>query len=139
MDTTQETIVNNVSGQVKLLTPEKTSEETTYSAETIQNYKVQVTVNKAWVDNETQAQRRPEKIKFTLTANGKDTENTYELITASETSHTFYDLDKYDSKGNTIEYGIKETVIDGEEHKDDLKFYETSETKNELDESTGNK
>ena len=139
LDTTQETIVNNVSGQVKLLTPEKTSEETTYSAETIQNYKVQVTVNKAWVDNETQAQRRPEKIKFTLTANGKDTENTYELITASETSHTFYDLDKYDSKGNTIEYGIKETVIDGEEHKDDLKFYETSETKNELDESTGNR
>ena len=139
LDTTQETIVNNVSGQVKLLTPEKTSEEATYSAETKQNYKVQVTVNKAWVDNETQAQRRPEKIKFTLTANGKDTENTYELITESETSHTFYDLDKYDSKGNTIEYGIKETVIDGEEHKDDLKFYETSETKNELDENTGNR
>ena len=139
VDTTQETIVNNVSGQVKLLTPEKTSEKVTDKAETLQNYKVNVTVNKVWADNETQAQRRPEKIKFTVTANGKDTQNTYEMNVASESSYTFTNLDKYDSKGNTIEYGIKETVIDGEEHEDDLKFYETSETKNELDKETGNR
>ena len=130
VDTTQETIVNNVSGQVKLLTPEKTSEKVTDKAETLQNYKVNVTVNKVWADNEIQAQRRPEKIKFTVTANGKDTQNTYEMNVASESSYTFTNLDKYDSEGNTITYGIKETVIDGEEHEDDLKFYETSETKN---------
>ena len=139
VDTTQETIVNNVSGQVKLLTPEKTSEKVTDKAETLQNYKVNVTVNKVWADNETQAQRRPEKIKFTVTANGKDTQNTYEMNVASESSYTFTNLDKYDSEGNTITYGIKETVIDGEEHEDDLKFYETSETKNELDKETGNR
>ena len=139
VDTTQETIVNNVSGQVKLLTPEKTSEKVTDKAETLQNYKVNVTVNKVWVDNETQAQRRPEKIKFTVTANGKDTQNTYEMNVASESSYTFTNLDKYDSEGNTITYGIKETVIDGEEHEDDLKFYETSETQNELDKETGNR
>ena len=139
VDTTQETIVNNVSGQVKLLTPEKTSEKVTDKAETLQNYKVNVTVNKVWADNETQAQRRPEKIKFTVIANGKDTQNTYEMNVASESSYTFTNLDKYDSEGNTITYGIKETVIDGEEHEDDLKFYETSETKNELDKETGNR
>ena len=139
LDTTQETIVNNVSGQVKLLTPEKTSEKVTDKAETLQNYKVNVTVNKVWADNETQAQRRPEKIKFTVTANGKDTQNTYEMNVASESSYTFTNLDKYDSEGNTITYGIKETVIDGQGHEDDLKFYETSETKNELDKETGNR
>ena len=139
VDTTQETIVNNVSGQVKLLTPEKTSEKVTDKAETLQNYKVNVTVNKVWADNETQAHRRPEKIKFTVTANGKDTQNTYEMNVASESSYTFTNLDKYDSEGNTITYGIKETVIDGQEHEDDLKFYETSETKNELDKETGNR
>lgn len=101
---------------------------------------VDVKVNKQWVeDNEIQALRRPEQIKFTLTANGNTAKDengndiTYVMnVTGNNQEYTFEDLPEYDEKADIIDYDVIESVIDGDEHKDDLKFYESTKTENVL-------
>lgn len=83
-------------------------------------------VNKVWDDNETQAQRRPTSINFTLTktvkdpASGKDTQDAVEtktLTTSTDSYVEFKELPKYDDKANVIDYNVTEgdtTLSNGE-------------------------
>ena len=82
--------------------------------------KVEITVNKVWVDNETQAQRRPEKITIKVLGENSQEVASYDLNTTTETSHTFTNLPKYNSLGDEIKY----TVDEVEKVADDLYFYE---------------
>ena len=128
MDVSKERIENNVSGKVKLFTPEKTSEEVTAKAKVLTNFKMDLTVNKVWVDNETQNQRRPSTIVFNVKAKNGDNQNpeqvlyTHELDVATESSYTFTDLPKYNSLGEEIQYVVEEK----EKTLGDLHFYTPS-------------
>ena len=103
----------------------------------------EVKINKNWEDNDIQKQRRPDQIKFTLeatledgtvvenvTRNGEQIQvngKTYVMDVAGDNqTYTFTGLPVYDDNANTITYDVEESVIDGEEHKDDLKFYNSS-------------
>ena len=103
----------------------------------------EVKINKTWEDNDIQKQRRPDQIKFTLeatledgtvvenvTRNGEQTQvngKTYVMDVAGDNqTYTFTGLPVYDDNANAITYDVEESVIDGEEHKDDLKFYNSS-------------
>ena len=128
MNVSKETIENDVSGNVKLLTPEKNGKEVTDTAITNTQFKRDITVNKVWVDNDTQAQRRPGTIVINIKAENADNNDpskvidTYELNTATETSHTFTDLPKYNSQGDEIIYKVEEQ----EKTLGDLHFYTPS-------------
>lgn len=89
---------------------------------TVPDEKTEITVNKVWEDNNNENGRRPEAIKLQV-KNGETVVQDYEMNTAEETSHTFTDLAKYNEKGEEISYTVDETLLDGEEHKEDLKFY----------------
>lgn len=103
----------------------------------------EVKINKTWEDNDIQKQRRPDQIKFTLeatledgtvvenvTRNGEQIQvngKTYIMdVTGDNQAYTFTGLPVYDDNANAITYDVEESVIDGEEHKDDLKFYNSS-------------
>ena len=120
MDVSKETIENNVSGNVKLLTPSKTSEEVTDTATTNTEFKMDITVNKVWEDNDTQSNRRPEVITINVIGEDDRVIQSYDLkVKEGETSHTFTDLPKYNREGNEIPY----TVEEKEKTLGDLKFY----------------
>ena len=94
----------------------------------------EITVNKVWVDNETQAARRPQNIVLQV-KNGDEVVQSYTASSADQInddshtwSHTFTGLTKYDENGQEIQYTVDETVVDGAEHKDDLKFYDKAVT-----------
>ena len=85
--------------------------------------KVEVTVNKVWVDTEAQEARRPESVVIVLKANGEEI-NRAEVSGENQEdkdnwSYTFKDLPKYDEFNNIINY----TVDEAEANKGDLKFY----------------
>ena len=120
MDVSKETIENNVSGKVKLLTPSKTSEEVTDTATTNTEFKTNITVNKVWEDNDIQSNRRPEVITINVIGEDDRVIQSYDLnVKEGETSHTFTDLPKYNREGNEIPY----TVEEKEKTLGDLKFY----------------
>ena len=101
--------------------------------------KISVTVNKTWVDNDIQEQRRPESVVLVLSkkVNVEQEEETREElqevarqeITLSNAisgnkdkwQYTFENLPKYDENGNVIEY----TVEEQEKTEGDLHFYNT--------------
>ena len=92
--------------------------------------KVSLTVNKTWNDDEVQAKRRPQTITFQLTANNEDVEGKLETVeTVGITEHTqtvkFDNLNKYDSNGKKIIYGIKETKLN--------EFYKVNSTNTSTD------
>ena len=80
--------------------------------------KVSLTVNKVWKDNAVQSLRRPEVITINVLGESGVVQS-YDLNVASETSHTFTDLPKYNSNGKEISY----TVEEQEKNIGDLKFY----------------
>mgnify|MGYP005795271303 CR=1 FL=1 len=92
---------------------------------TVPDERIDLTVNKVWKDNTIQSNRRPETIVINVKAENSDVYApdeiiaTYELNTETETSYTFTDLPKYNSKGQEIEY----TVEEQEKAEGDLKFY----------------
>ena len=123
MDVSQETIENNVSGKVKLVTPEKTSEEVTNTATTYTQFKMDITVNKVWEDNDIQSARRPEVVTINVIGEDDRVVQSYDLkVKEGETSHTFTDLPKYNHEGNEINYRIEEQ----EKTLGDLHFYTSS-------------
>lgn len=94
-----------------------------------------VTVNKTWVDNEIQAQRRPDAIRFELYADDNYTNKYYDMSTVEDTnSYTFDKLSKYNSDGTNIVYTIREKEI----NTGDLKFYTSSSEEPTVD-PNGNK
>ena len=94
---------------------------------TVPDERIELTVNKVWDDNDTQADRRPERIIINVKAENADNNDpgavidTYELNTETETSHTFIGLPKYNRQGNEIQY----TVEEQEKNPGDLHFYTT--------------
>ena len=87
--------------------------------------KVEVTVRKIWEEeNNIQAQRRPEKVRIILKANGKEEKRIELTGEGNEWTYTFKDLAKYDQYNNIINYTVDEEEI----NKDDLKFYSKSIT-----------
>ena len=82
---------------------------------------VEIEVVKVWVDTEEQRSKRPSSIKL-LIKNGDEIVDSYDLDVATETSHIFTDLPKYDANKNEISY----TVDEAEVNEGDLKYYEKS-------------
>ena len=86
---------------------------------TVPDEKIELTVNKVWKDNDIQAQRRPSVVVINVLGEDGSVVATHDLNTATETSHTFTDLPKYNSKGQEINY----TVQEQEKKAGDLYFY----------------
>ena len=120
--TASETEVN--SGDLKFYTNtgvsgDMTNEYTITNTFTVPDEKIELTVNKVWKDNDIQAQRRPSVVVINVLGENGEIVGSYELNVASETSHTFTGLDKYNSKGQEINY----TVEEKEKNSGDLHFY----------------
>ena len=133
-------IVNIVKGSTATYYPnnypehsgeEKTKVEKEDEATVEQEYKVDITVNKVWLDNEVQAQRRPDTVKLQV-KNGDTVVQEYTLNVAGdanaepvvepETGHTFTGLPKYTDTGEEITYTVDEVEVNA----NDLKFYTKS-------------
>ena len=99
--------------------------------DTVEKAYVKVKVSKHWEDNDTQKQRRPEKIRFVLIADGEETNQYYDMETSNDAEYEFTKLPKYKENFEEISYAITEKEI----NKDDLKFYTTSSTASEPDEN----
>ena len=125
MDVSKETIENNVSGNVKLFTPSKTSEDVTDTATTNTEFKMDIPVSKIWDDENNKANKRPETITFKLTGsdgseylkqliNPETEENTTEQDdqNPNKWNAIFEDLPKFDKAGNEITYTLTEEIED---------------------------
>ena len=121
VDITQKTISNSAKGTVSLLTPQK-QETTEVTKEIPTEYKVNITANKVWNDNEEQSLRRPKSI-ILVVKNG-NMEVASKEVTGETNKWTveFTGLNKYDTNGNEIQYTIEEK----EKNSGDLKFYTSS-------------
>ncbi len=92
---------------------------------------IDLTVNKVWVDNETQAQRRPASIVINVKAENADGKTAEDIIdtetldTATQNSYIFTNLPKYNSNGDEIIYKVEEA----EANAGDLHFYQKTEGK----------
>ena len=85
--------------------------------------KVEITLNKVWIDNDSQKNRRPEVVTINVLGEEEKVVQSYDLnVKEDETSHTFTDLPKYNNLGNEIQYKVQEQ----EKNEGDLKFYTTS-------------
>ncbi len=128
IDVTQAKVENTVTGTINLETPQK-EEKVEDTKEIPTEYTTQITVNKIWNDNETQAGRRPESI-IIVVKNGDQEVKTQEITkanmvegTTNQWSTVIEGLQKYDENGNEIQY----TVEEREKTEGDLKFYEVEE------------
>ena len=84
--------------------------------------KVKVEITKKWEDDSNVSNKRPASIKIEL-SDGANVVRTKELTgTGNEWKHTFTDLPKYNSQGNTITYTLEEKEV----NPGDLQFYTKS-------------
>ncbi len=108
---------------------------TNSTTDTAEKVYVDITVNKTWDDNETQANRRPSQIRFELYDDNSTQPLThYDMNTTKrEDSCTFAKQPKYNSDGTTITYTVQEKEI----NTNDLKFYQSEHS--ESTDNNGNK
>ena len=84
--------------------------------------KVKVEITKKWEDSSNVSNKRPASVKIEL-SDGANVVRTQELTgTGNEWKHTFTDLPKYNSQGNTITYTLDEQEV----NPGDLQFYTKS-------------
>ena len=84
--------------------------------------KVKVEITKKWEDSSNVSNKRPASVKIEL-SDGANVVRTQELTgTGNEWKHTFTDLPKYNSQGNTITYTLDEKEV----NPGDLQFYTKS-------------
>ena len=84
--------------------------------------KVKVEITKKWEDSSNVSNKRPASVKVEL-SDGANVVRTQELTgTGNEWKHTFTDLPKYNSQGNTITYTLEEKEV----NPGDLQFYTKS-------------
>ena len=84
--------------------------------------KVKVEITKKWEDSSNVSNKRPASVKIEL-SDGANVVRTEELTgTGNEWKHTFTDLPKYNSQGNTITYTLDEKEV----KPGDLQFYTKS-------------
>ncbi len=134
IDTTKTEIENKVTGKVKLLDTNTTSEEIEAKAVTTTGFTVNIPVSKVWDDESNKLGKRPESVIFKLT--GSDgSEYTKELtIPGTEGSTTtqdsnnankwndiFENLPKYDADNKEITYTL---TSEEEKTEGDLKYYD---------------
>lgn len=83
-------------------------------------------VTLSWIDTEEQRQKRPEKLIMQVKRDDKIVDSKEITVNKqqAESKIEFKDLPKYDDEGNEIHYTVDEAVLSGEQHKEDLKFYE---------------
>lgn len=91
--------------------------------------KIEISVEKIWVDNEEQAKKRPESVTVKV-INGTEILQEKIVNKESDWKTTFDNLAKYDNTGNIIEY----TVSESETNENDLKFYKNTEITGNNDE-----
>jgi len=89
---------------------------------------LEIEVTKKWVDNNNENSKRPSQIKLQI-RNGEEIvkETILDVTNENEQSYIFRGLQKYDEKGNEIEYTIDETEVNSE----DLKFYSKEVNQND--------
>ncbi len=76
---------------------------------TVPDDKIELTVNKVWVDNETQAQRRPDTVVINVLGENGTIVASHDLNVSEEESYTFTNLPKYNSEtGKEINYTVEE-------------------------------
>ena len=127
-------IVNTVTGNMFIYYPEvhstkpgeiRLSGKTETTAEVVQEYKVNKTVEKVWDDNDNLKQRRPDSVTVQLTANDSTSYKGQELekvVLSDENNwtYTFTNLPKYTDQGFEIKYSVIET----ETNPGDLEYYD---------------
>ena len=93
---------------------------------TVPDEKIEVQVNKTWVDDNNANSKRPASIKYVLSGNGLTKEQvvTGNTSTNDNWSYKFTDLPKYNGQGNEIVYTIDEQEV----NPGDFKFYAKSIT-----------
>lgn len=117
--------VNTIEGAATTATIKNTAlvdeNKTTETTTEVEKEYVTVTVNKKWEDNEIQAQRRPDSIKFEVYKNSeKDVVADYVMnVKDGEHTYTFNNLPKYNEDGTRVNYTVQETEVT----QGDLKFY----------------
>ena len=134
LDLEKANVINDVTGSIKLLNPEKTSNEVTASWTTTTEFTMNIPVSKVWEDDSNKLNQRPTKVVFKL--HGSDgSEYTLELSkpgTAGSTTtqdstnpnkwnDIFENLPKYDSNNQEIVY----TLTEEEKTEGDLKYYDS--------------
>lgn len=125
LDVKQATLSNKVTGEINL--PDKDTSKTIGTTNEIPiDIVKEIEVTLVWVDKEEQKDKRPEKLIIQIKKDGEVVDSKEITITKNDTENKvkFEGLPKYDEEGNPIDYTIDEAVLPGEEHKNDLAFYD---------------
>ncbi len=125
IDVKAENMTNEVTGTLKLQTPEKTDEKKA-TEETETDFKIDIPVEKIWVDKSDRDKQRPEELELVLKKDGIE-EKTVTISSkknqdeedSNKWTYTFKDLPKYDENKEEIIYTVEERA----KEKDDLKYY----------------
>ena len=105
----------------KKITGEKDSEYVITNKFKVPDEKIEINVNKTWEDNNNEANKRPQSIKYILKGGATDVE---QVVSGNRTTdvnwnYTFTNLAKYNAQGNEITYTLEEQEVNA----NDLKFY----------------
>ena len=134
IDTTKTEIENKVTGKVKLLDTNTTSEEIEAKAVTTTGFTVNIPVSKVWDDDSNKLGHRPESVIFKLTGSNASvytkeltnpgtvgSKTTQDSDNPNKWNDIFENLPKYDVNGNEIEYTL---TAEEEKTEGDLKYYD---------------
>ena len=105
----------------KKITGDKDSEYVITNKFKVPDEKIEINVNKTWEDNNNEANKRPQSIKYILKGGVTDVE---QVISGNRTTdanwnYKFTNLSKYNAQGNEITYTVEEQEVNA----NDLKFY----------------
>ena len=105
----------------KKITGDKDSEYVITNKFKVPDEKIEINVNKTWEDNNNEANKRPQSIKYILKGGATDVEQVVSgnRTTDANWNYTFTDLAKYNAQGNEITYTVEEQEVNA----NDLKFY----------------
>ena len=124
MDTSKNIVSNNATAEISLESAGvKASKSATKDISTDLYKDVEITL--VWVDTLEQKDKRPESIILQL-KNGDNIVQSKRIDvskTEDQSKIKFEKVLKYNESGNEIVYTADETVLEGEQHKEDLKFY----------------
>ena len=105
----------------KKITGDKDSEYVITNKFKVPDEKIEINVNKTWEDNNNEANKRPQSIKYILKGGATDVEQVVSgnRTTDANWNYKFTNLPKYNAQGNEITYTVEEQEVNA----NDLKFY----------------
>ena len=105
----------------KKITGDKDSEYVITNKFKVPDEKIEINVNKTWEDNNNEANKRPQSIKYILKGGATDVEQVVSgnRTTDANWSYEFTNVKKYDNNANEIVYSVEEQEVNA----NDLKFY----------------